>query len=228
MRFKDVFSIIGPAMTGPSSSHTAGAVRLGRVARHWLGAVPEQAKLTLYGSFADTYKGHGTDLALLGGLLDYDTDDARIPDAEQWAKQAGMSFELVTSSLPAPHPNTVRFELQQGSKQRTLLGSSIGGGNIHVQQLNEFRVNLTGELPALVLLHSDKPGILGSVTSLLGNAGVNIAYMHVDRKGRDGEALTTLETDNAIPAQISTELQALAHMYEVTCIDIRSKNRRPS
>lgn len=226
MRFKDVFSIIGPAMTGPSSSHTAGAVRLGRMARHWLGGVPEQAKMTLYGSFADTYKGHGTDLALLSGLLDYDTDDARIPDAEQWAEQAGMTFEFVASSLPAPHPNTVRFELQRGGEKRTLLGSSIGGGNINVQQLNEFRVNLTGELPALILLHSDKPGMLGAVTSGLGAASVNIAYMHVDRKGRDGEALTAIETDSAVPEQVITQLQSLAHMYEVRRIDIRNKNRR--
>ncbi|MDP4096052.1 L-serine ammonia-lyase, iron-sulfur-dependent subunit beta [Paenibacillus sp. P96] len=226
MRFKDVFSIIGPAMTGPSSSHTAGAVRLGRMARHWLGGLPEQAKMTLYGSFADTYKGHGTDLALLGGLLDYETDDARIQDAEHWAQEAGMAFEFVTSGLPAPHPNTVRLELQRGGEKRTLLGSSIGGGNVNVQQLNEFRVNLTGELPALILLHSDKPGMLGSVTSALGAAGVNIAYMHVDRKGRDGEALTAIETDSTVPDQLITELQSLTHMYEVRNMDIRGKSKR--
>ncbi|WP_018888264.1 L-serine ammonia-lyase, iron-sulfur-dependent subunit beta [Paenibacillus massiliensis] len=222
MRFKDVFSIIGPAMTGPSSSHTAGAVRLGRMAHHWVGSTPERCVMTLYGSFADTYKGHGTDLALLGGLLDYNTDDARIIDAEEQAAQAGMAYEFVTSSLPAPHPNTVRIDAWQAGRKSTLVGSSIGGGNIQVQQLNEFRVNLTGELPILTLLHSDKPGMLGAITTALGASGVNIAYMHVDRTGRDGEALSAIETDSIIPRPLLEYLQSLTYMYEVKVMDIRN------
>ncbi|MDO7906823.1 L-serine ammonia-lyase, iron-sulfur-dependent subunit beta [Paenibacillus sp. JX-17] len=223
MRFKDVFSIIGPAMTGPSSSHTAGAVRLGRIARHWMGMQPERAVLTLYGSFADTYKGHGTDLALIGGLLDYDTDDSRIPDAEQRAEEAGMEVEFTVSGLNAPHPNTVKIELWHGDDYRSLMGSSIGGGSVAVQQLNDFRVNLTGELPAAVLLHSDKPGMLASITSAMGHSGVNIAYMNVDRKSRDGEALTVIETDTAVPDNVLQQLRRLQHMYEIKVIDLKKR-----
>ncbi|MBY0206475.1 MULTISPECIES: L-serine ammonia-lyase, iron-sulfur-dependent subunit beta [Paenibacillus] len=221
MRFKDVFSIIGPSMTGPSSSHTAGAARLGRIARQWLGCTPERARLTLYGSFADTYQGHGTDLALIGGLLGYVTDDPRIPDAEQYADEAGMEVEFYTSGLPAPHPNTVKIELWHGERACSLIGASIGGGSVSVHALNDFRVQISGEFPTLVLRHADKAGVLASVTSTISSSGVNIGYMQVDRKARDGEALTAMEMDAPPSEDALNKLRSLDHMLDIRVIDLK-------
>ncbi|GAK40250.1 L-serine ammonia-lyase, iron-sulfur-dependent subunit beta [Paenibacillus urinalis] len=220
-RFKDVFSIIGPAMTGPSSSHTAGAVRLGRIARQWLGTRPEKAKMILYGSFADTYTGHGTDLALISGLMNMATDDERIPNAEEWAEQLGMEYEFVTSGLPAAHPNTVKFELSAGDRACTMVGASIGGGNVTVSLLDDFRVQLTGDFPAVVLRHSDKAGVIASVTSAISESGVNIGFMQVDRKGRDGEALTAMETDTIPASDVLNRLKSLPHIYDIKVIDLK-------
>ena len=221
VRFKDVFSIIGPSMTGPSSSHTAGAARLGRIARQWLGCTPDRARLTLYGSFADTYQGHGTDLALIGGLLDYVTDDPRIPDAEQYAAEAGMEVEFYTSGLPAPHPNTVKIELWNGERECSLVGASIGGGSVSVHALNDFRVQISGEFPTLVLRHADKAGVLASVTSAISSSGVNIGYMQVDRKARDGEALTAMEMDAPPSEDTLNKLRSLDHMLDIRVIDLK-------
>ncbi|WP_211747183.1 L-serine ammonia-lyase, iron-sulfur-dependent subunit beta [Paenibacillus sp. Marseille-Q4541] len=221
MRFKDVFSIIGPAMTGPSSSHTAGAVKLGRIARQWLGELPTEAKMILYGSFAETYQGHGTDLALLSGLMNMATDDPRIPDAEEWAEKLGMDYEIVTSGLPATHPNTVKFELKAGENTCTLMGASIGGGSVVVSHLNDFRVQLTGDFPALVLRHTDKSGVIASVTSIISESGVNIGFMQVDRKAREGEALTAMEMDTIPCTDVLTRLIQLPHILDIKVIDLK-------
>ena len=138
MRFKDVFSIIGPGMIGPSSSHTAGAVRLGRVARELFGGQPEQANIVFYGSLAATYSGHGTDLAVTAGLLQFDTDDERIPDSLNVAEESGMKVVFQTSKGPAIHPNTLTITLRSGRRRCQMTGCSIGGGNIEVVQGNGF------------------------------------------------------------------------------------------
>lgn len=221
MRFKDVFSIIGPAMTGPSSSHTAGAVKLGRIARQWLGEQPVEAKMTLYGSFAETYQGHGTDLALLSGLMNMATDDPRIPGAEEWAEKLGMQYEIVTSGLPAAHPNTVKFELKASGQSCSMMGASIGGGSVVVSHLNDFRVQLTGDFPALVLRHIDKAGVIASVTSIISESGVNIGFMQVDRKAREGEALTAMELDTVPCPEVLTKLIQLPHVLDIKVIDLK-------
>lgn len=221
MRFKDVFSIIGPAMTGPSSSHTAGAVRLGRIARQWMGKQPEKATMILYGSFAETYQGHGTDLALLSGLMDMATDDPRIADAEKWAEKCGIEYEFVTSAVPASHPNTVKFELTAGRESCSLMGASIGGGSVVVSHLNDFRVQVTGEFPALVLRHTDKSGVIASVTSIISESGVNIGFMQLDRKGREGEALTAMELDTVPCDDVLARLIQLPHILDLRVIDLK-------
>lgn len=157
MRFKDVFSIIGPSMIGPSSSHTAGAVRLGRVVRQLLGELPKKAEITLYGSFADTYRGHGTDLALIGGLLDYETDDPRIPDAAEEAEALGVEIAFLTSKDKADHPNTVRITLSSDTREVSMMGASIGGGNVEIVNVNQFDVKFTAVYPTLVISHHDRP-----------------------------------------------------------------------
>lgn len=220
MRFKDVFSIIGPVMVGPSSSHTAGAVRIGRVARQLLGCIPEQVVITFYGSFAETYSGHGTDLAIIGGLLDFDTDDERIQNAFAEAEQSGMYFELRKSTLMSPHPNFVEITAGVGDREITVSGASIGGGNIKIHSINSFAVSCTGYYPTLVITHDDQVGILASITRAVSSAGLNIGFMNVDRKERSGAAMTVIECDKRPGKELLEALSLLPHIGLVSVIDL--------
>jgi L-serine dehydratase len=223
MRFKDVFSIIGPSMIGPSSSHTAGAVRLGRVARQLLGEQPKKVEITLYGSFADTYRGHGTDLALIGGLLDYETDDPRIPVAAEEAEALGVEIAFLTSKDKADHPNTVRFILSSDTRELSMTGASIGGGNVEIVNVNQFDVKFTAVYPTLVISHHDRPGMIADITALLGRSEINIGFMDLDRKGRDREAMTVIETDVSIPDSLIQELKNLSMIYEIKKVDLAER-----
>ncbi|AJY74437.1 L-serine ammonia-lyase, iron-sulfur-dependent subunit beta [Paenibacillus beijingensis] len=220
MRFKHVFSIIGPVMVGPSSSHTAGAVRIGRVARQLLGRVPEQAVITLHGSFAETYSGHGTDLALVGGLLDFDTDDERIPDAFAEADKAGLSYELRTGAGMSPHPNFVEISAIAGGNEITISGASIGGGNIEIHSMNGFAAGFSGYYPTIVISHDDQVGVLASITGAVSSAGLNIGFMNVDRKERSGAAMTVLECDRRPDGALLEALACLPHIGGATVIDL--------
>ncbi|MDF2648971.1 MAG: sdaAB [Paenibacillus sp.] len=223
MRFKDVFSIIGPSMIGPSSSHTAGAVRLGRVARQLLGEQPKKVEITLYGSFADTYRGHGTDLALIGGLLDYETDDPRIPIAAEEAEALGVEITFLTSKDKADHPNTVRFILTSDTRELSMTGASIGGGNVEIVNVNQFDVKFTAVYPTLVISHHDRPGMIADITALLGRSQINIGFMDLDRKGRDREAMTVIETDVSIPDSLIEELKNLSMIHEIKKVDLAER-----
>ncbi|NOU87725.1 L-serine ammonia-lyase, iron-sulfur-dependent, subunit beta [Paenibacillus sp. LMG 31460] len=223
MRFKDVFSIIGPSMIGPSSSHTAGAVRLGRVARQLLGEQPKKVEITLYGSFADTYRGHGTDLALIGGLLDYETDDPRIPVAAEEAEALGVEIAFLTSKDKADHPNTVRFHLSSETRELSMTGASIGGGNVEIVNVNQFDVKFTAVYPTLVISHHDRPGMIADITALLGRSEINIGFMDLDRKGRDREAMTVIETDVSIPDSLIEELKNLSMIHEIKKVDLAER-----
>ncbi|WP_307555748.1 MULTISPECIES: L-serine ammonia-lyase, iron-sulfur-dependent subunit beta [unclassified Paenibacillus] len=223
MRFKDVFSIIGPSMIGPSSSHTAGAVRLGRVARQLLGEQPKKVEITLYGSFADTYRGHGTDLALIGGLLDYETDDPRIPVAAEEAEALGVEIAFLTSKDKADHPNTVRFILTSDTRELSMTGASIGGGNVEIVNVNQFDVKFTAVYPTLVISHHDRPGMIADITALLGRSQINIGFMDLDRKGRDREAMTVIETDVSIPDSLIEELKNLSMIHEIKKVDLAER-----
>lgn len=220
MRFKDVFSIIGPVMVGPSSSHTAGAVRLGRAARQLLGSVPQQVIITLYGSFAETYAGHGTDLAIIGGLLDFHTDDERIPFAWQEAEKQEMQVELKRGTSQKPHPNFVDIEASGGERRIRLSGASIGGGNIEIYTMNGFDVRCSGHYPTLVIAHEDQVGVLASITSVVSGAGMNIGFMNVDRKARSGAALAVLECDQLPAAQVLATMSNLPHIGDVAVIHL--------
>lgn len=223
MRFKDVFSIIGPSMIGPSSSHTAGAVRLGRVARQLLGEQPKKVEITLFGSFADTYRGHGTDLALIGGLLDYETDDPRIPVAAEEAEALGVEIAFLTSKDKADHPNTVRFILSSDTRELSMTGASIGGGNVEIVNVNQFDVKFTAVYPTLVISHHDRPGMIADITALLGRSEINIGFMDLDRKGRDREAMTVIETDVSIPDSLIQELKNLSMIFEIKKVDLAER-----
>ena len=183
-------------MIGPSSSHTAGACRLGELARAIFGGQPVKARILLHGSFASTGPGHGTDLALVAGLLGMSPDDARIPLALELASESGLEVEFDEVDLGDAHPNSAVFELTdaEGTQMR-VQGSSLGGGDVVVTEIDAFEVEASGELPLLVVAHVDRPGEIAAVTSILAECGVNVASMQVSRERRGARALMLIETD---------------------------------
>jgi len=203
-----LFDILGPSMVGPSSSHTAGACRLGHVVRAVAGGTPERAHIGLHGSFAMTGEGHGTKLAILGGLLGFLPDDVRLRDSMALAREAGLEYEFESIDLgEAVHPNTARFEVWRDGECTRVTGSSIGGGQIRVRQIDDFEVDLKGTLPTLVVVADDIPGTVAKISGLLAEGGVNLATMRVDRTGRGERALMTIETDADVPALVVDELR---------------------
>ncbi len=205
-----VFDIIGPVMIGPSSSHTAGAVRLGRMVLAVLGAEPVKAEIYLHGSFAETGKGHGTDLALIAGLLGMKTDDENIVYAKEIAAERGLEVKIMGADLGPVHPNTVKIVVRDKlGRVKTVVGSSIGGGNILITQINSFNVNLTGELYTICAIYQDRLGIIAKVSEFLAKNDINIAGMNVSRAGRTGRALMIVETDGIIPPQIAQQIAAM-------------------
>lgn len=195
-----LFDILGPVMVGPSSSHTAGACRLGLMARAILGADPDEARIQLHGSFAATGEGHGTHRAMVGGLVGIAPDDLRLREGYREAEAAGLkwSFEEVDLGEDA-HPNTAVFHLRRGEERVTVRGASVGGGRVEVTEIDRFPVALGGDYHTLVLLAHDEPGTIATVSGTLAEDGVNLATMRVDRTGRDQDALMTIEADQAIP-----------------------------
>jgi L-serine dehydratase len=215
MKFRSAFDIIGPVMIGPSSSHTAGAARIGRVARTLFGKQPKRAIISLYGSFAKTYKGHGTDYALIGGLLDFDTFDERIPSALELAKNAGIEVKFLTETAVPGHPNTVKINLFDEEKELEIVGISIGGGTIEITELNSFKLKLSGEHPAILVVHEDRFGMISSVTSILSKYEINIGHMEVSRKEKGDMALMVIETDQKIADGVITELESLSNVTQI-------------
>ncbi len=190
-----VFDIIGPVMIGPSSSHTAGAARIGRVARRLLGEAPLKADVGFYGSFASTYRGHGTDRAIAAGLQDMGVDDARIRDALGLAKEAGLSIAFRPVDLKDAHPNTAVIYAEGSTRSITVEAASVGGGSIRVRRLNGLQVEFTGEANTIVIRHRDEPGVIAQVSGLLAGQGINIATMQVFRSGVRGDAVMVIEVD---------------------------------
>lgn len=216
--FRHSFDIIGPIMIGPSSSHTAGAARLGRAARHLFGEQPDVVEITLYGSFAKTYRGHGTDVALVAGLLDFDTRDSRIPQSLQIAKQAGMHVTFKPGKNSDYHPNTVRMQLTKGERSFYMLGCSIGGGAIEIHEIDGFKVKVTAAYPTLVIPHGDRSGVVAAVTTILSKHQLNISAMEVARRGRGAEALMVISTDEQPPMEAITEIENLEAVHKVARI----------
>lgn len=228
MRFKDVFSIIGPSMIGPSSSHTAGAVRIGRVARKLAGALPNIVDIYLYGSFAETYHGHGTNLALVAGLLDFQTDDERIKDSLTLARQSGMNitFHAMKQSLPHVHPNTAKLVMQTGDKRYEVIGCSIGGGNIEIIRINQYDIKFSAGFPTLLIFHNDRPGMIALITHVLQQYQMNISYMKVERTSRQGDVLTVIELDELNNKEVLKHLLLVPNINEVHAIDLMEGDQR--
>lgn len=194
-----IFDIIGPVMIGPSSSHTAGAARLGKMARCIFGNTPKKVEMTLYGSFAKTYKGHGTDRALLGGLLGFKEDDKRIRNAKELADEASLDYTFIESPLDIGHPNVVKFDLY-GEKERhmSVVGRSIGGGQIMITEVDGNDMSITGDEFTLVVFHEDRPGAISLISQALSESDINIASMRVFRKGKYKDAVMVITTDSVV------------------------------
>ncbi len=191
--------IIGPVMIGPSSSHTAGACRLGLVAHRLLGEDTRTARVTLYGSFAKTYRGHGTDRALAAGVMGMATDDVRLRDALDIARERGLDIAFETSADDAGHPNTARIELGGVSGAHVAVqGSSVGGGSILVTEIDGMAVSVTGRRPTFVVLHRDVPGLIAAVTDVLAEGGANICDFRLARVRKGGDAVMCIEVEGPV------------------------------
>lgn len=219
-----LFDIIGPVMIGPSSSHTAGAVRMGKLARKILKEEVREAKIYLHGSFALTWKGHGTDKAILAGLLGFDTDDVRIRDSYRIADEANMKYEFIEANLEdAFHPNTAYIEVKGDSKSANMMASSIGGGVIVLDIVNGIEVHYRGEYPTLVIVNKDTPGVAAKVTAIISNYGINIETMSITpqtTRGEDkGYAITVIGVSNSIPGEVEEEIINLDNVRDFIFLD---------
>ena len=221
----DIFDILGPVMIGPSSSHTAGAARIGCMARTLLGSDPVKANIYLHGSFAETGPGHGTDRALVGGLLGMQPDDLRIPFAFDEAKKAGLSFTIDTIELRDAHPNTAVISVWGADgRNLELQASSLGGGRIMVNKLDGIDVNFSGAYNTLVVRNHDENGTLAAVTTILNQLRINVANMSLCRHKRGGDALMVIETDQHIKPHQVAFLKELPGILSVTYYDKEVEN----
>ena len=215
-----ISEIIGPIMVGPSSSHTAGAARIGRIARHLLNEPVADANILLYGSFWLTHKGHGTDRALVAGLLDYNVDDVRLRDSFRHAVEAGMRFHFGEAALKQAHPNTVVLHLTGVTgKQLRMQAASVGGGNIRVVELNGVPVSFTGAQNTLIIPHQDQPGEIAAVTALMAEYALNIGSMQVYRDRIGGRATMIIETDGTPSAEVLTRMKTLPGIEDLIFVN---------
>ena len=213
----NLFDILGPVMVGPSSSNTAGAVRIGRMARSLLGQEPVRAELLLHGSFASTGEGHGTHQALIAGLLGLAPDDSRVPNSFELAKERGLEFTFGSCTLRDVHPNSVLIRLEGAQGGRLEVGaSSPGGGRIRVFRVDGLDTSFSGDLPTLVVHNTDQPGCVSQVTGVLAGRGLNVATLQLNRGGRGVSAVMVIECDQPIPQEAAQEVRALPGILRVT------------
>ena len=217
----NLFDILGPVMVGPSSSHTAGAVRIGHISRILLKEKPVKAEIYLHGSFATTGIGHGTDKALVAGLLGMKPDDERIPDSFALARDAGLQFSFETRNIKDAHPNTALLKLTgEGGNKTEIQAASIGGGRITVHRVNGVDVDFSAEKPTLIVHNIDMPGRIAKVTSLLYEKQVNIATMQLYRSKRGGIAVMVMELDQPVDREIIQWVEKQDGITKVTYIDM--------
>jgi L-serine dehydratase len=219
---KSIFDIIGPVMIGPSSSHTAGAVKIGNVARSVLGEKPVAAQIVLYGSFAKTYSGHGTDRALVAGLMGMASDNPDIKKALTLADGCGLTVKfLFGEDVNDYHPNTASIALRGiSSKEIFVMGSSVGGGEVIVTQINQYLVNIKGHGSTLLIEHADRPGVIGNITTILGSKGINISEMQVVRSESDNNQMIMIEADQPMTEPLLQLFSCLPNVITVSKIQI--------
>ena len=207
-----ILDIIGPVMVGPSSSHTAGACRLGLLARCLAGGTPQRARIELHGSFARTGEGHGTDKAIVGGLLGFRPDDERIRTALQIMEREGLDYRFEKTTLGEEgdvHPNSVRMTLERDDRTVTIQGASLGAGRVLVNEIDGYPVEVSGSLDTIVLVAEDRPGSVAAIASILASAGVNIATLRLTRQQRGGDAFMVIEVDQPPGEDVRDAVRAL-------------------
>lgn len=213
----NILDIVGPVMVGPSSSHTAGAVKIGLISRKLLGEKVVKAELYMHGSFAATGKGHGTDRALVAGLLGMQVDDDRIPDSFSVARDEGMEFSFENIELTDAHPNSVLLKLEgETGKKLELVASSIGGGRIKVCEIDGLKADFEGNYPTLIVHNEDRPGHALGVTAMLAHRSINIATMQLYRSARGGYAVMIIECDNEVSEESIEWLRKQEGILKVT------------
>ena len=214
-----VFDLIGPQMIGPSSSHTAGAARLGGVAYRLANQKIKKARVTLYGSFADTGKGHGTDKAIVAGLLGLSPDDSRLRDSLRLAAEQKKDITVEFSGQSMNHPNTARIVVEdEKGRVIDLLGASVGGGSIEIQGINGMEVSFGCEYPTILIFHRDRPGVINKVTGVLAEEKINVAFMRVFRNSRWQNACMIIETDGEIRSELLEHIRKEAEDVTEVCM----------
>lgn len=220
----NIFDILGPVMVGPSSSHTAGAVRIGLITKKLLGSVPVKAVITLSGSFSSTGAGHGTDKALVAGLLGMKPDNICIPESFEYAKKEGLEISFLHENIRGAHPNTALLEVwAENGRTVAVQASSLGGGRIMVNKLDGVQIDVTAERPALIVHNLDQPGHVAEVTSMLAHKSINIATLNLYRNKRGGDAVMVIETDQNIPASSLEWLKRVEGILKVTCLNMEEE-----
>jgi len=214
-----VFDMIGPVMIGPSSSHTAGVVRIGLAAHKVLDGVPEEAEITFYNSFARTYEGHGSDRAILGGLMGFKTDDKRLKESIDLATKAGLNYHFKSvGNASTLHPNSVRVKIRKGDKSVELLGESLGGGVINIAEVNGFKADFTANLHTVIITAEDVKGSVAFIANILAHDDCNIATMSVSRRGKFDVACLVLEMDSGLKPVTLEYLRSLSWVKEIIYI----------
>ncbi len=217
-----VMDVIGPVMIGPSSSHTAGAVRLGEAASLLCAKPFDRVEFGLHGSFAKTYRGHGTDLALLAGILGMGPENEKIPDSFNLAEKKGLLWNFYETTLEGVHENAVKILLFQGkTKVFDMIGSSIGGGRILINELNGCRIDLSAELPAIVISHMDRKGVIHQITSVLLEEDMNVGTLKLTRKTKGDHALSIIEVDEPVNKRVIERLGLIPNVISVQAVQFQ-------
>lgn len=214
-----ILDVMGPVMVGPSSSHTAGTARLGRVAREVVDEDPTEVRFFLHPPLAATYRGHGSDFALVGGAIGLNVDDPRIPEAIRIAEQMGVEIEFSEEDLGDVHPNTVRIEIKGKTREAEITGSSIGGGVIEVFRINGFQTRFKGDSPALMLFYRDRPGMISEVTHIIADERINIASLSCSRKQRGEDAFMQIDVDSPLSDAAIGRICGLKDVVEAKYVD---------
>jgi L-serine dehydratase len=211
-----VFDMIGPVMIGPSSSHTAGVVRIARTALKLLGGRPDEVEIIFYNSFARTYEGHGSDRAIIAGLLDFKTDDKRIKDALEIAEKEKLLYKFKSiGNASALHPNTIRLQLKKGDKKLEVVGESKGGGLINIAEVNGFKADFSASLHTLIITAEDVKGSVAFIANVVAHDDCNIATMSVSRKGKNDLACLVIEMDSGIKPVTLEYIRSLSWVKDV-------------
>jgi L-serine dehydratase len=214
-----ILDVMGPVMVGPSSSHTAGTARLGRVAREILDEDPVEVRFFLHPPLAATYRGHGSDFALVGGSIGLNVDDPRIPEAIRIAEQMGVTVQFSEEDLGDVHPNTVRVEIRGPKREAEIVGSSIGGGVVEVFRINGFQTRFKGDSPTLLLFYRDRPGMISEVTFIIADEAINIASLYCSRKQRGRDAFMQIDVDSPISDSALRRICAIPDVAEAKYLD---------